>query len=255
MKPIMQSIGLKDTPHDELAKVGILHMPNSGSYHLRVGERAPYGDFDRDKIAARARQLQAENKLLILDIEHLDMPAGVDELIEALLAASEAAPAIRIGLYSILPPMKAYGENCRWYITEQAEQFERWMEASEVLFGALRPYVDFAVPSLYTLDRDWFTHKRWELFAQMQFSLCASFDIPCYGALWPEYHRGGNRHLPQRMIEGRRWRDQLEYVYHYADGVWIWNAKSTIQGDTYKPDAPYVTELIDFASKRERGES
>ncbi|NJK52372.1 MAG: hypothetical protein HC936_05265 [Leptolyngbyaceae cyanobacterium SU_3_3] len=126
----------------------------------------------------------------------------------------EAAPSLKLGIYSI-PPIRNYWTPVRNLPGGRSS----WRTANRFL-KPIADASDFLTPSLYTFYED---IPGWVTYASANIEEAQQFGKPVYPFLWCRYH-SSNRLRKNQFIEGDYWRTQLKTLRDRgADGVVLWD--------------------------------
>lgn len=212
--------GRFDAGKPDLQRFGMLpiHVIDRGIWN---DEAHPSIPLNRDRVDRKVRSLPNDGAPIVLDIENFDPSLGdakqartaVGQLAAALATFRSAAPKRLLGFYGILPD-RDYWRAIKGPATAD---YRAWQVINDRSTPLVRS-VDVIFPSIYTFYPD---RAGWVPYAIAQ--ICEARRLsnkPVYAFLWPEYHYGGD--LPGQPIPGAFWRDQLETMYKYADGIVIW---------------------------------
>lgn len=116
-------------------------------------------------------------------------------------------PTLKFGNYKMLPD-REYVD-----VTNQA-----WKDYNTMMMPYAQ-HVDFIAPSIYTVmleEDDWFPYAE----ANLAEAKRVAQGKAVYAFMWPQYHLvvGNN----EAYLNGKVWRDQLDFMCDKADGVIIW---------------------------------
>ncbi len=181
----------------------------------------PLQDLPNERAVRSLTAQSKPNTLSYLNIEHLPTSLNHsktdwDHSIRAIATAADWVrsqnPAIRLGLYRILPE-RSYGpyNNPKWINRNQH-------------FTELARHFDVIFPSLYAFYDN---PEQWKEFAIANIAEARKYGKPVYPFISPQFHEGTVvPGLASTFINGEFWRTQLEICYKYADGAVIWTIPS-----------------------------
>ena len=245
----MHDIRLPGTP--DLITYGLHRAKTRGPYwwFIKDENRRYVDDYPNE---ARVRETAGlcldDNMPLIIDIEHWPNKPGIshDELETTLSKlttlidwARDECPGLRIGCYGILP----YRD---WRIVIEADKRRAWWDHHVRIKRSSSRFidsVDFLMPSLYYVNRDWFRpHKL--TWAQSMIREAKQFGKPVYPAINPRYHEGGADLLDLQIYE-KSWRDLLLLCQQDADGFLIWTDKGSTTQPAWEDNIGWWRETQD----------
>jgi hypothetical protein len=226
-KPFMVFDGTLYTEKPDLSLHGI--RPVKIAYTSQIGgeighlwwkqaERLP----DKKSVQDIARQAQAKNTPVVLDIEHWaligdpsQVRTSLSKYMTVLQWFKEAAPGLAVGYYGA-PPIYDYWKSLKSPTSKEWASFAKENDQLRPLANA----VDIIFPSLYTYYTD---RGGWVRYAYAQITEARrnSNGKPVYVFLWPQYH-DSNPSLAWAHLPADYWRLQLQMAKQYADGIVIW---------------------------------
>ena len=226
-KPFLVFDGTLYTDKPDISSHGI--QPMVIAYTSQIGgktghlwwkdpERLP----DKNAVQDIARQAQAKNTPVVLDIEHWPLSGDSKKLQNSLSKYmtvlrwfKEAAPRLPVGYYGA-PPLADYWKSLNSPTSPGWASFANENDQLRPLSGA----VDIIFPSLYTFYTD---RGGWVRYAYAQIAEARrnANGKPVYVFLWPQYH-DSNPSLAWAHLPADFWRLQLQMAKQYADGIVIW---------------------------------
>ena len=158
---------------------------------------------------------------------------SVNNYLNVLNIAKQAASGSRIGFYGVLP---ARGK--LWSIvSKDPNLLAQWHSADQTLVP-LGNAVDAIYLSLYTLNND---PEEWEEAAMAVITEARKYGKPIYGFLWPQFHEM-NKQLGGQPIPAAFWARQLAFCRQNTDGIVLWGGYK----QTWDPTAPWWKETQKF---------
>jgi len=198
----------------------------------QTGKTVSFQDVNLTSVADAGRNSPAYS---VLDIERwadkhtwrVPKP-NVDRYIEAMRVYRRNLKGGHKGcLYSILP-VRNYWDAVADPNSADYKQWQKWND--EV--APIVPNVDMIMPSLYTFhdknDPNKFPVGGWVTYARANIEEARRIGLgkPVYPVLWPRFHPGNAGEIP-----GDYWRVQLDTCAKYADGVVIWDDRTSDKTD------------------------
>ncbi|NDJ18722.1 hypothetical protein [Myxacorys almedinensis] len=204
--------------------------PNAGLKPIRVDDRGFWKNKDdrsqpdREACQQNARAAAGQFSHFVIDIEHwkvninqdpkAEVQQSIDKLLQVIEWMREAAPSLKLGVYSI-PPIRDYWTPVRNLPGGRSG----WRTANQFL-KPIADASDFLAPSLYTFYTD---IPGWVTYASANIEEAQQFGKPVYPFLWCRYHIS-NRERRNQFIAGDYWRTQLETVRDRgANGLVLWD--------------------------------
>jgi hypothetical protein len=177
---------------------------------------------DHTRITTFAQLANQTTGTVVIDVEHWPVVGDAAVIAESvkkyetvLQWFKTSAPAVRVGLYGVLP-IRDYWRAIQ---SQGLSGYTAWQKQDDNL-ASIAPFVDTLFPSVYTFYED---RNGWQKYAiaQIQEARRLSPDKPVYIFLWPQYHPS-NQKLANTFLPGDYWRLELETAQKYADGAVIW---------------------------------
>lgn len=189
-------------------------------------------DVNLGKVAAAAQQAPRDS---VVDIERWAdkhtwrvTPENVDRYIEAMqVYQANLGNGYLTGLYSILP-VRNYWDAVSNPNSQDYKTWQKWNNEVEPIVA----HVDRLMPSLYTFydknDPNKFPRQGWVTYARANIEEARRIGAgkKVYAVLWPRYHPGNAGEIP-----GDYWQLQLDTCEKYADGVVIWDDRTSDKTD------------------------
>lgn len=183
--------------------------------------------------------------MVVADIEHWPLHDKDEELASEAMRKFEETfaqlkarlPQYPIGFYRMLPRRDYW----RAISGLESEKYQEWIAENNKL-RPLAAKVDVLFPSLYTFyDNvdDWKTYARENILEAKR--LANGKPVVCY--VWPRFHNSSS--LSGKLIPGSFWREQLELIKEYADGVIIWDHVKT----EWAGDAEWWVQTVKFIER------
>ncbi len=198
--------------------VSIAYAGQFGAGWHRSSDTLP----DKNVVQQVAREAQARNVPVVIDIEHWPLVgappqvrASLSKYMTVLQWFKEAAPGLPIGYYGA-PPIRDYWKSLKSPMSKDWASFAKENDQLRPLAGA----VDIIFPSLYTYYTD---RGGWVRYAYAQIAEARRLanGKPVYVFIWPQYH-DSNPSLKGAFLPADFWRLQLQMAKQYADGIVIW---------------------------------
>jgi hypothetical protein len=206
---------------------------------------------DHTRITTFAQLANQTTGTVVIDIEHWPVVGDAAPVAESvkkyetvLQWFKTSAPAVRVGLYGVLP-IRDY-----WRAIQATGSpgYTAWQKQDDSL-AAIAPFADVLFPSVYTFYED---RSGWQKYAiaQIQEARRLAKGKPVYIFLWPQYHPS-NKTLANTFLPGDYWRLELETARKYADGVVIWCCANS---QTWDEKAPWWLETRTFLKEPDSGQ-
>lgn len=222
-KPFMVFDGTLYTGKPDLSlhgirPVSIAYTSHFGTYWYKNSNNLP----DKNAVQQVAREAQAKNSPIVIDIEHWPLDgdpnrvrSSLSKYMTVLQWFKEAAPGSAVGYYGA-PPLRDYWKSLKSPTSKEWASFARENDQLRPLAGS----VDILFPSLYTFYTD---RGGWVRYAYAQIAEARRYSNgkPVYVFLWPQYHES-NPSLKGAYLPADFWRLQLQMARQYADGIVIW---------------------------------
>lgn len=211
----------------------------------------PQDEPDEASIRRYARSVVSRGMdMAVLDIENWPMSReglyvednpGVEDTLAKFIKVADwmhsEAPGVKIGFY-MYPVVRDFWTPVVGY--NDVARVARWHDRNDAL-QPLADKVDMIIPSLYTFYDMATSADAWKRYAIANIQEAKQYGKPVYVILWPEYH-DSNTTLKGTNIPGVYWREQLETVYEYADGVIIWGGWKR----SWDPNAEWWLSTVEF---------
>lgn len=222
--------GKPDLSAHGIRPVSIAYTSHFGTHWYKNPNSLP----DKNVVQKVAREAQAKNSPIVIDIEHWPLDgepnqvrASLSKYMTVLQWFKEAVPELPVGYYGA-PPIRDYWKSLKSPMSKEWASFAKENDQLRPLAGA----VNIIFPSLYTLYTD---RGGWVRYAYAQIAEARRLanGKPVYVFLWPQYH-DSNPSLAWAHIPADFWRLQLQMAKQYADGIVIWGGwgpKGRVQWD------------------------
>lgn len=234
--------GKPDLSVHGIRPVSIAYTGAFGLHWFKNSDTLP----DMSVVQKIAREAQARNAPVVIDIEHWPLSgdptkvrASLSKYMTVLQWFKDAAPGLAVGYYGA-PPLRDYWKSLNSPRSKEWASFARENDQLRPLAGA----VDIIFPSLYTFYTDrggWIRYA----YAQIAEARRTSNGKPVYVFIWPQYH-DSNPSLKGAFLPADFWRLQLQMAKRYADGVVIWGGWSPKGRMTWDDNAAWWKVTTDF---------
>ncbi|MBW4538621.1 MAG: hypothetical protein KME43_05675 [Myxacorys chilensis ATA2-1-KO14] len=207
--------------YDQKPDVGLTPMRIDGSGFWKNNDRS---QPNREACQKTARDAAEKFSHFAIDIEHwktnidkdpkAEVQESVDKLVQVIQWMREAAPSLKLSVYSI-PPIRDY-----WTPVRNLPGGRPSWRAANQFLKPIADASDFLTPSLYTFYED---VPGWVTYASANIEEAQQFGKPVYPFLWCRYHNS-NRERRNQFVEGDYWRTQLQTVRDRgANGLVLWD--------------------------------
>lgn len=209
--------------------------------------RAGRPDVPDDRIRNAVRDLDPD-LLLVLDVEswklfgvsEREANYAMDRFIDIVNVIRDERPDLTLGYFGRLPQF-TYVRASRGPGDEMYEEVIDRINLTKRLANK----VDVIFPVIYRSPR--FTEAQHIAYVQAQLKEARRYGKPVIAAMWTHYRpiwEDGER-IPGRMLTARELRTDLDLVYQYADGAYIWNARET----PWNSDVRWVRVIDQFVGE------
>jgi len=249
-KPFMVFDGTLYADKPDLSLHGIRPVSIAYTSHFGIHWYKSINNLpDKNVVQKIARESQAKNVPVVIDIEHWPLDgdpnqvrASLTKYMTVLQWFKEAAPGLPVGYYGA-PPLRDYWKSLRSPMSKEWASFAKENDQLRPLAGA----VDIIFPSLYTFYTD---RGGWVRYAYAQIAEARrnANGKPVYVFLWPQYH-DSNPSLKGAFLPVDFWRLQLQMAKQYADGIVIWGGWGTKGAMKWDENAAWWKVTKEFMKK------
>lgn len=213
-KPDMREYGIVEIPMVYVSKIWKGWKDMNSKQRSALPQRAVVREI--------AKSVNPSDGSVIVNVEHWNIRAKGSELqenvtkyVQLLEWFKQDNPKVKWG-YFARPPVRDYN---RSILGPEHYKYRRWQRMNDGL-KPLAEVVDIIYPSLYTRYND---PASWREYAKQNIaeSRRLADGKPVIAFLWPQFKKS-DQNYSQEYIPAGFWREQLETVYEYADGVVIW---------------------------------